>query len=563
MGTNMEDLAGLVGNLSIAAAPLHRGQEPRRSTGSHPVSLQDAVRTLIQSTNTITSQSQSIRSLTDDAKSSGNLSITEVCLLSEGIKKLTDIASHLRATVDELHEATERSVIRRLRSLGNPCETVSRILKHFDRQIRNIVRNVLNHTSDRDVLWKVAEECYKQATNRSGILDADDYFIALEGASLGWPYDSDFESEEYYEHENRLDVDEGYATAFQLQVEHRSESRRKERQRWTDFWVRVVNNSPAGPTLFYPPASFHAQHLRFEAVPKYLFRTFDDASSGISDQSVIASIASISGSQRNSRTDILTLESRTATELLYAHLDKSCFGGEASDNLMSWTSSLLFAIQYAVWRLTIRRCSTSDIKICVVDTRDFPQGQFAQDIWLLQAYEATAKRLSNQIRGIQWMFDSRLERGDYYNGEYLSQGAVNITSRSCIVSLEQLIQAGLFQLYPEFDDPEGRRQWTKRVIQLRQNWSAEQVTTDREIELAVRIARNCFTRFEANDIALVLLTFKNRRCKAQKRTSNVDHVNERLPGWADKPDEVRRYWIATEAINSSHHMTLLDLLFLL
>ena len=517
METGIEDIAGLVRDLNIDT-PQDRGQEPLRSTCSHPVSLQDAIHMLIQSTNTITSQAQSVKSLADDANSSGNLPITEVCSLREGIKKLTNITFNLQSTIDALNEATERSVIIRLRSLGGQSASiVFEILSHFDEQIKGIVREVLNNTRDRDVLWKVAEECYNQVISPSGNLHADDYFVPLEEARLGWPYDPDFEDEEYYEHENRLDVDEDYAAAFQKQVEHRSEVRRKDWQSWPEFWIRVLSNSPAGPTLFYPPASLNTKSLNFDAVPQYLFRTFDKASSGRNDESVIASIASIIGSHESSRTDILTLERHRATELLYTHLKKPCFDGEESDNLMSWTSSLLFAIQYAVWRLRVRRWRPSDIKICAVDTRNFPRGQFAQDIWLLKAYHATAKRLGK--KPIPSFFDFRLEKEDFYNGEYLSQGAVNHTDRSCVVSLEHLTQAGLFQLYPEFEDARGSEKWTLRVLGLRQNWSVEQGTTDREIQLALRVGRNCFTQFELSDIASILLTFKNRKCSRLKPTS--------------------------------------------
>ena len=227
-------------------------------------------------------------------------------------------------------------------------------------------------------MWKVAEKCYNEVTSPSGNLHADNYFDPLEEACLEWPYDLDFESEEYYEHENRLNVDENYATAFQKQIEQRSEARMEDRQTWPDFWIRVLNNSPTGPTLFYPRASFDTQSLNFEFIPQYLFRVFDRDSSGENNESVIASTASIIGSHERSRTDILTLERHRATELLYAHLNKPCFDGEESDNLMSWTSSLLFAIQYAVWRCRVRPKQPSDIKICVIDTRNFPQGQFAQ-----------------------------------------------------------------------------------------------------------------------------------------------------------------------------------------
>jgi hypothetical protein len=67
------------------------------------------------------------------------------------------------------------------------------------------------------VLWRVAEECYSQATKPLGKLDAENYFAPLEEAYLQWPYDPDYESKEYYEHENRL-----YAAAFREREQRRS-----------------------------------------------------------------------------------------------------------------------------------------------------------------------------------------------------------------------------------------------------------------------------------------------------------------------------------------------------
>ena len=53
--------------------------------------------------------------------------------------------------------------------------------------------------------------------------------------------------------------------------------------------------------------------------------------------------------------------------------------------------------------------------------------------------------------------------------------------------------------------------WAKRVRELRQIWSAEQTTTDREIQLALKIAHDCFPQLGRVDIASVLLSFKHRR----------------------------------------------------
>lgn len=292
------------------------------------------------------------------------------------------------------------------------------MLSHFDKQIRSIVQGVLGNSGyDNCVLWKIAEECYNQATSYSGALHPGNYFIEHDEACLGWPYDSDYEAEEYYEHENRLDIDENYAKAMEDQMERRREERKREEQSWISFWVLVLHGCPNGPTLFYPPASdkVKSKILATTDIPQYLFRTFDGKSSGRSDDNAVASIASVAELPEESRKDLLSLPKDKAIDMLHTHLTKQCCGGEDSDNLMSWTSSLLFAIQYAIWRRRTLGCHSADIKICVVDTRRFPRGQFAPDMWLLQAYRNTAAKVGGKT---EEFFRFRLEDTRYHNGEY-------------------------------------------------------------------------------------------------------------------------------------------------
>lgn len=476
MGTNIDDITDLVSDLNIAgnaSPPLH----------STVVSIQDAIQTLVQSTDAVTLQ---IESLQSKAGSFGGLSVADVGLLHDGTNLLTRITQKLQSHVSVLNDATEESIITYLKSLGehSPApssrtrssddqsgSTLSKMLSHFDKQIKEIVRVVLNDTGNRDLLLKVAEECYNQVTCSSGKLDANNYF-----------------------HRQRS--------------EQRSEAQKKETHSWRAFWVRVLNNVPGGPTLFYAPAGFpvHSRDVDTD-VPQYLFRTYDEASSGWNSACEITSIASDSSSG-TSRIDILALEPRQATGLLHDHLNKPCFSGSASDNLMSWTSSFLFVIQYAIWRFNTRGCSPSDVKICMIETSKFPMGQFTRDICLLKRYHATARQLNGAIKSF---FDFRLGNEDYYNGEFLSQGRVSIIDRSCVVSLEEMIQAGLFRLYPEFGDSEGGKTWAKRTLYLRKIWSAEQDTTDGDIELALGVGRKCFPQFEPLHVACVLLAFKNRK----------------------------------------------------
>jgi hypothetical protein len=291
-------------------------------------------------------------------------------------------------------------------------------------------------------------------------------------------------------------------------MERRREERKREEQSWVNFWVLVLHRCPNGPTLFYPPASYEVKLQMFATtdIPQYLFRTFNGKSSGINNDNIVASIASVTESLEESRKDLLSLPKHEATDMLHTHLAKQCCGGEDSDNLMSWTSSLLFAIQYAIWRRRTFRCHPADIKICVVDTRRFPHGQFALDMWLLQAYRSIAAQVGGET---EKFFRFRLEDKRYHNGEYLSQGSVNHASRSCVVSLESLEESGLYDLYPEFAEVQGMESWTNRVREL---WSIEQRTTPRDVQLA---SRRCFNTFETPDMMLILLTFKARKIKGK------------------------------------------------
>jgi hypothetical protein len=193
----------------------------------------------------------------------------------------------------------------------------------------------------------------------------------------------------------------------------------------------------------------------------------------------VTSSASIHKGERFSKTDLLSLEPEEASRRLYAHLIKRCFEGDGSDNLMSWSSSLLFVIQYAIWRSSKINCSPADIKICTVDTTKFSRGQSARDMWLTYMYPDVFSSNSDMQNLV------RLREGDYDNGEYLSHGTVVHQDRSCVTSLENLIKAGLYELYPELDDPEGKEKWTNRERQLRSIWRNNSSTSQGDIRQAI------------------------------------------------------------------------------
>lgn len=510
MALNVNAVTDLVEGLSIT-------DKTSKVDGQVPSSpLRDAIQLLDQSAKTTSSQAEQASILAGSSIHRNNLDIAEISSLCRIASEVTETTRILADTATTLRGAAERSIIAFLVSLGRQGgadvrdgSLIQRMLSHFNKKIRSIVRCVLSKSGDENcVPWKIAEECYNQAC--SGELQSDNYFIPRDEALLGWRYDSDYEAEEYYEHEERLAVDEGYAKTMGERMERRREEREREKQSWISFWVLVLHGCPDGPTLFYPPASseIKLQMPTTRDTPRYLFRTFDKNSSGTSNDNIVASRASVK-LPKESRKDLMSLPTGKAIKMLHTHL-KPLDDGKDSDNLMSWTSSLLFAIQYAIYRRHTLGCHAANIKICVVDTRRFPQGQFAPDMQLLQAYLNTPAQVNWTA---EKFFRFRLEYTGYYNGEYLSQGSVDHAGRSCVVSLETLEKSGLYKLYPEFKH--GTDRWAKRALELRQGWSSEQRTTHREIKLALDMARKCFKGIETLLMMLMLLTFKSRQIKGK------------------------------------------------
>jgi hypothetical protein len=530
MALHVDAFTSLVERLKIA----DKTSEVDGKVHGHSIStLQDAIQLLDQSAKIASSQAQQARILAGSAIHRNSLKITEIYSLCRIASEVREVTCILDDTTNTLRDAAELSIITYLASLGSQGgasvhdgSLLQRMLSHFDNQILSIVQGVLSNSGYGNcVPWKVAEECYNQATSYSGTLHSSNYFIERDEACLAWPYDPDYEAEEYYEHESRLEIDDNYAKAMGDQIERRREEWKKDEQSWIDFWVLVLHRSPNGPTLFYPLPSYEVKPKMFATtdVPQYLFRTFDGKSSGRSDDNAVASIASVAELPEESRKDLLSFPKDKAIDMLHTHLTNQCCSGGDPDNLMSWTSSLLFAIQYAIWRRRTFGCHSADIKICVIDTRRFPQGQFAPDMWLLQAYRNTAAKVGGKTKKF---FRFRLKDTRYHNGEYLSQGSVDHASRSCVVSLESLEESGLYDLYPEFAEVEGTKRWTNRVRELREGWSVEQRTTPREVQLASVVARRCFNTFETPNMMLILLTFRARKIKGKGLLYNIDFYFE-------------------------------------
>lgn len=182
-------------------------------------------------------------------------------------------------------------------------------------------------------------------------------------------------------------------------------------------------------------------------IPRYLFRVFSPRSQGLTDTSWTKSMGA-RWDEEDCTVDIFSKPDYQVADMLHRHL--RWWRDRSDDNLVSWTSSLLFALQY-IFHLHIKKSNTSsfeDICLCVLDTTGFVPGVFLRDMDLIQVYQP----YNNELK--DWAHLRRMKHkhlsGSYYFGEYLSQGALKIEGACQIVSARTIIDNGLYELVADF-----------------------------------------------------------------------------------------------------------------
>ncbi|KAK0771453.1 hypothetical protein LTR91_022425 [Friedmanniomyces endolithicus] len=290
-----EDATRLIGEMTLACSA--RCNQKIFKAGPDRVALDGDTQKFIHVAMEMVAQAKEVQTL---SQRSGTILSQHVGALSSLIRRSIEVTEIGQA----IRTATTKYIYSRL-LMKSRDHDVHKLLSHFKPKIRAIIGDTLGSIGGNpNVLSTVLEKCYEQSSSQGGELHIDGYFAPLYEASPAWPYDPDYEAEQYNDDEDRLQVDEDYAEA-----------------------ERDLPESP-----------------------RYLFRTFDSASSGKSDEDMVASSASIY-MPGISRDDLLSLEPKEACKKLCVHLGKTCFGdADHADNLMSWSSSLLFVLQYAIWR---------------------------------------------------------------------------------------------------------------------------------------------------------------------------------------------------------------------
>lgn len=204
--------------------------------------------------------------------------------------------------------------------------------------------------------------------------------------------------------------------------------------------------------LFNPTDDQKWVQENFQDTPRYLYRVATPRSESQTTQSWAKS-KDATNSRASSRKDTFSRSQSHMANMLDRHLSRK---EGKFDNFVSWTSSLLYAIQYLFFRHHEERTPLDKINLYIIDTTKLPAGAFIRDMDLLTVYSP----FNAGLQKLQCARDSvqrdtsqptlpEFLRSSYF-GEYLSQGALRIEDGCSAVSAQDILDAGLFDLRVEF-----------------------------------------------------------------------------------------------------------------
>lgn len=270
------------------------------------------------------------------------------------------------------------------------------------------------------------------------------------------------------------------------------------------------------PQLFVPKSGQQAS-FSFLNTPTYLFRLHAPSSAGSTSPDYVKSPAWLRRTDETNAPDfdpsldLLQLPPERAAKGLGAHLKWSC---QYPCNLMSWSSSLLFVLQYGLFRYgTNRDKLLSSIQLIILDTRHFPRGTFLRDLEAISRFYADYPDLG-KMKG--WR-----ER-DLYFGEYLTQGCLKIGGNCSQVSMQQLIDGGLFQLCPDLASPPNDwHGWANPVCRIRNTVPQPEAVNQKHVRIAITMAQTCVEDHFVVPFAVILLGLQRRRQSDDRVISNA------------------------------------------
>lgn len=272
-------------------------------------------------------------------------------------------------------------------------------------------------------------------------------------------------------------------------------------------------------TPFVPSARQleHMPEFRNNNIPRYLFRIHAPPSAGTTTTSCVIPPAS-SAADPELRADIFSHPPGPAGDILHDHF-KWTSSHEGTCNLISWTSSLLVALQFGFYRHggSWNSSLLSEIRLLILDTRGLPEGTFIKDVEIMRAL-APDLPPEAALHDHLSLRERRTGAGRYYFGEYLSQGDLGIEGRCAEAPMDSLIYFRLFDLQPGFGDEAAWARWANRVLSLRVPFiqlgtfpPIVPPTDQDQIRRAIVLASACFGDRFAVPVALMLLALRPRQ----------------------------------------------------
>ncbi|KAE8131261.1 hypothetical protein BDV38DRAFT_288860 [Aspergillus pseudotamarii] len=236
-----------------------------------------------------------------------------------------------------------------------------------------------------------------------------------------------------------------------------------------------------GVLPFCPPTNASRMLKALNNIPTFLFRVASPYFDGETNETWVRSESSKRGNT-SSLEDIFHGLNDTKRRIVAQTLNKHLRWWpkeDLEDNFISWTSSLLFALQYINY-LHLSSNYTPNLEetnLYVVDTTLFPGGTFARDLDLIQEFELFDNH--PPVTDLRRLSELRTHPS-YYFGEYLSQGRMEMADRCQVISATLLMNDGrVSQIQPQFKDIATLRRmnekpgWPTEVQRLRRVvWSS-------------------------------------------------------------------------------------------
>ncbi|CAG9947294.1 unnamed protein product [Clonostachys rosea f. rosea IK726] len=263
--------------------------------------------------------------------------------------------------------------------------------------------------------------------------------------------------------------------------------------------ARITDTAESLP--FSPKHGNDCFRQKFHDVPRYLFRIFTPISGSATDAAWAQSLDSRQGGP-SSRVDLFDRgDNRLVADMLNKHL-RWQDAGDGDSNVVSWTSSLLYALVHVYQLHASMRDGSAleDIKLCIVDTTECPDRSFVRDIDLIRSFSLFDIGLRD-LKNLRLGKSQSKSSGCYYFGEYLSQGALRIEGRCQIVSAMDIINGGLYKMLPELEEFEDwnrdeKPPCARMVVRLRKSLGSRMSLAGREVDGEIHAALKIAQLFE-------------------------------------------------------------------